>query len=69
MNIDFPCICGHLRKDHKYNKAEDRLACDAKIAMQADLPELLKYIWEDSCTDFIPDNLRYLESLVEQRIK
>jgi hypothetical protein len=63
MQIDFPCICGHILEMHpkwiRGNRGSD--CCEG--CWKAN-PNRTRYeILQQSCKRFIPDNLKYLEQL------
>lgn len=57
MNIDFPCVCGHVRQS-----AETLLKlCHPHWNEDINTHKLYACRYCD-CEEFVPDNLRYLES-------
>lgn len=66
MDIDFPCVCGHLENVHPSN--DDKLkqtyiVCDG--CFQGNRIAGVKQLNSNDCWKYVPDNLRYLESLIE----
>lgn len=57
MKTDFPCECGHSPKDHTWYNA-DGPHINSCINSYTDKSGC-------NCAMYEPDNLRYLESLVE----
>jgi hypothetical protein len=55
MAIDFPCKCGHSKKEHRLSN-KGNLGC-----------MVLNYFTDnyDGCWKYIPDNLKYLEQRYE----
>ena len=51
---DFPCKCGHLAEKHYTNIATTRAICVTCVAN-------LIHVGDETCLEFVPDNLKYLE--------
>ena len=58
-NINFPCICGHNYNFHNIAMYDtNRLVCDFLVDR---IGHIFSYC---ECMAYVPDNLKYLESLI-----
>jgi hypothetical protein len=57
LSRDYPCVCGHTKERHldTVPGGDKCYLCWAKAGDTVD--------WKKVCITFVPDNLRYLESL------
>lgn len=64
MGNDFPCECGHDKKDHvSFYIESDKHHCPKEIGKHGWL------IFYCECLNYKPSNLKYLESLYEAKHK
>lgn len=68
-NSLFPCVCGHEFADHLSEddisyKNVNRRCCQVQVSCTG-LGGMIEYI--DGCMDYRPDNLKYLEGLVNAK--
>lgn len=72
MNIDFPCVCGHPKKDHAIDydaiKTMDPYIWGSEYGCRVEAPGVTdgtKLL--DDCANFRPDNLKYLEAKLNEK--
>jgi len=64
MNINFPCKCGHPKRDHVKDHVTYKNNWVPKGYCFTCSWNCINLMPCHVCVSFVPDNLRYLESLV-----
>lgn len=54
--MDILCKCGHSKKAHRFVMGQNQ--CELKDE---------DYKWLDDCEDYVPDNLKTIETLAKKR--
>lgn len=64
MNKQFPCICGHAKKDHM---KPIHVATFRELGICYHMSGKYDKYYSDNCQKYIPDNLKYLEAEYAKR--